>query len=141
MDHANLLTENKFKYSISDAGYTTNNKMLSLPTLNETPISPNNKLITFSFIAIGFIVGLGILFLKFITFNEINILDDLNKLLPEKVTTLGGVPLVKNDMQYSQLLAYDFPKSQLAEAFRNIRTNLNYIIDTLKKNYISDILT
>ena len=29
-----LLTENKFKYSISDAGYTTNNKMFSLPTLN-----------------------------------------------------------------------------------------------------------
>ncbi len=42
-------------------------------------------------------------------------------------TTLGIVPLVKNDMQYSQLLAFDFPKSQLAESFRNIRTNLNYI--------------
>lgn len=123
----NLLTENKFLYSISDAGYTSNNQILSLPSLSEDPISPNRKLIYISFVAIGVIIGVVILFLKYLTFNEINLLDDLNKLLPEKATTLGGIPLVKNDMQYSQLLALDFPKSQLAEAFRNIRTNLNYI--------------
>lgn len=123
----NMLTENKYLYSISDAGYTTNNKMLSLPTMSELPMSPNKSLIYLSFLAIGLIIGLAILFFKYLTFNEVNLLDDLNKLLPEHVTTLGGVPLVKNDMQYSQLLAVDFPKSQLAEAFRNIRTNLNYI--------------
>ena len=123
----NLLTENKYKYSISDAGYTTNYQMLSLPTMNELPMSPNKSLIYISFMSIGLIIGIASLFYKFLTFNEINLLDDLNKLLPDHVTTLGGVPLVKNDMQYSQLLAFDFPKSQLAEAFRNIRTNLNYI--------------
>ena len=80
--------------------------------------------------SIGFILGFANLFYKFLTFNEINLLDDLVKLLPDHVTTLGGVPLVKNDMQYSQLLAFDFPKSQLAESFRNIRTNLNYIKTT-----------
>jgi len=126
-EYYNLLTENKFKYSISDAGYSTNNQILSMPSVNEIPISPNRKIIYLSFIAIGLILGVGLLFLKYLTFNEINVLEDLNKLLPSKVTTLGGVPLVKNDMQYSQLLAFDFPKSQLAEAFRNIRTNLNYI--------------
>jgi capsular exopolysaccharide synthesis family protein len=123
----NLLTENKYKYSISDAGYTTNYQMLSLPTMNELPMSPNKSLIYISFMSIGLIIGIASLFYKFLTFNEINLLDDLNRLLPEHVTTLGGVPLVKNDMQYSQLLAFDFPKSQLAESFRNIRTNLNYI--------------
>jgi tyrosine-protein kinase Etk/Wzc len=104
--------------------------MLSLPTMSELPMSPDRSLIYISFLAIGLILGLAVLFMKFLTFNEINLLDDLNKLLPEKVTTLGGVPLVKNDMQYSQMLAYEFPKSQLAEAFRNIRTNLNYIKTT-----------
>ncbi len=123
----NMLTENKYLYSISDAGYTTNNQMLSLPTMSELPMSPNKSLIYISFLAIGLIIGIAILFIKYLTFNEINLLDDLNKLLPDHVTTLGGVPLVKNDMQYSQLLAFDFPKSQLAESFRNIRTNLNYI--------------
>ncbi len=123
----NMLTENKYLYSISDAGYTTDNKMLSIPTMSELPMSPNKSLIYLTFLGIGLIIGLAILFYKYLTFNEINILDDLNKLLPDHVTTLGGVPLVKNDMQYSQLLAVDFPKSQLAEAFRNIRTNLNYI--------------
>ncbi len=123
----NMLTENKYKYSISDAGFTTNNKILSFPTISELPMTPNRSFIYLAFLSIGLIIGLGILVFKYLTFNEINLLDDLNRLLPEHVTTLGGVPLVKNDMQYSQLLAYDFPKSQLSEAFRNIRTNLNYI--------------
>ncbi len=123
----NMLTENKYKYSISDAGFTTNNKILSYPTISELPMSPDSSFIYLAFLSIGLIIGLGILVFKYLTFNEINLLDDLNRLLPEHVTTLGGVPLVKNDMQYSQLLAYDFPKSQLSEAFRNIRTNLNYI--------------
>ena len=126
----NMLTENKYLYSISDAGYTTNNQMLSLPTMSELPMSPDASLIYLSFLSIGFIIGLAILFMRFLTFNEINLLEDLNKLLPDNVTTLGGVPLVKNDMQYSQMLSYEFPKSQLAESFRNIRTNLNYIKTT-----------
>ena len=37
----NMLTENKYLYSISDAGYTTDNKMLSIPTMSELPMSPN----------------------------------------------------------------------------------------------------
>ena len=123
----NMLTENKYLYSISDAGFTTNNKILSLPSISELPMTPDRTFINLSFLAIGLIIGIGLLVFKYLTFNEINLLDDLNKLLPEHVTTLGGVPLVKNDMQYSQLLAFDFPKSQLAESFRNIRTNLNYI--------------
>lgn len=123
----NLLTENKFLYSISNAGYHSNNQMLSMPTFSEIPISPKRSLIFLSFVSIGLIVGVVFLFLKYLTFNEINMLDDLKKLLPEQATTLGGIPLVKNDMQFSQLLAHDFPKSQLAEAFRNIRTNLSYI--------------
>ena len=123
----NKLTDDKYLYSVSDAGYTTNYQMLSLPTMNELPMSPDRSLVMISFISIGLILGLAMLFIKYLTFNEINILDDLNKLLPENVNTLGGIPLVKNNMQYSQMLAFEFPKSQLAEAFRNIRTNLNYI--------------
>ena len=93
----NLLQENKFLYSTSDAGYTTDNKILSTPTVNNTPVSPNRKLVYISFFFIGFIIGVGILFVKYLTFNEINLIDDLNKLLP--VPLLGNapalVPLIK----------------------------------------------
>jgi capsular exopolysaccharide synthesis family protein len=122
-----LLTERKVLYAISDAGYSSNNRILSRPVVNGIPVSPNRKLIYSTFVAFGFIIGVAILFFRYLTFNEINMLDDLKKILPEQATILGGVPLTKMKMEYSQIIVGDSPKSMLAESMRKIRTNLSYI--------------
>lgn len=122
-----LLTEKKFLYSISDAGYASNNRILSRPSVNSSPVSPNRKLIYSTFVMFGVILGLGIMFIRYLTFNEINQLDDLKKLLPSKASILGGVPLYKSGIEFSQLIVNDAPKSMLSESMRKIRTNLSYI--------------
>ncbi len=132
-----LLTEKKFLYSISDAGYSSNNRILSRPIVNSTPVSPNKKLIYTTFIMFGIILGLAIMLFKYLTFNEINLIEDLKKLLPSQATILGGVPLVKTIMEYSQLVVTDSPKSMLAESMRKIRTNLSYINPNYKTIAIS----
>jgi capsular exopolysaccharide synthesis family protein len=75
---------------------------------------------------IGMFLGLGILVLKYLTYNEINQIDELTKLLPTKASILGGVPFFA-DMKYSQLVVGKSSKSALAEALRKIRINLTYI--------------
>ena len=122
-----LLTERKVLYAISDAGYSSNNRILSRPIVNGIPVSPNRKLIYSTFIMFGFIIGIALLFFRYLTFNEINMLDDLKKILPEQATILGGVPLTKMKMEHSQIVVGDSPKSMLAESMRKIRTNLSYI--------------
>jgi len=122
-----LLTESKVLYAISDAGYSSNNRILSRPIVNNTPVSPNRKLIYTTFILFGVVIGIAILFFRYLTFNEINMLDDLTKILPEEATILGGVPLTKVKMLHSQIVVGDSPKSMLAESMRKIRTNLSYI--------------
>lgn len=122
-----LFTEKKVLISISDAGFASNNRILSRPTVNASPVSPNRKLIYTTFIMFGVVLGLAVMFFRYLTFNEINMVDDLQRLLPERATILGGVPLFKSEMEFSQLVVGDSPKSMMAESLRKIRTNLSYI--------------
>ncbi len=122
-----LLTEKKVLYAISDAGYSSNSRILTRPMVNGIPVSPNRKLIYVTFIMFGFTLGLGIMFIKYLTFNEINLIEDLDKLLPTRASILGGVPLYNSGMEFSQLVVGDAPKSMLSESMRKIRTNLSYI--------------
>jgi tyrosine-protein kinase Etk/Wzc len=122
-----LLTEKKFFYAISDAGYSSNNRILSRPVVNSSPVSPNRNLTYGLYIFLGVFLGLIIIALRYLTYNEINRLEDLEKLLPPKVTILGGIPNVKQEMIFSQLMVHRSPKSALSENMRKIRTNLSYI--------------
>lgn len=122
-----LLTEKKVLYAISDAGYASNNRILSRPVTNNTPVSPNRQLIFSTFSFFGFLIGLALLVYLYLTFNEINLLEDLKKLLPTKATILGGVPVIRSQKAFSQLMVHEEQKGHLAESLRKIRTNLNYI--------------
>ena len=122
-----LLTEKKVLYSISNAGYTSNNKVLRKAGLPANPISPNHSKMYIAFLFLGFLIGAFYLFYKYVSYNEINNLDDLKKILPENTNVLGSVPLYKKAMKHSQLLIAEAPKSMIAEAMRNIRSNLTFI--------------
>lgn len=122
-----LLTEKQVLYSISNAGYASSNKVLNSASISSTPISPNKKLIYGTAIFMSFAFGVALLFLRYVTFNEINQLPELQKLLPQRVSVLGAIPLVKQKMEHSRLIVNDAPKSMLSEAFRTLRTNLSFI--------------
>ncbi|TNE74208.1 MAG: hypothetical protein EP333_06040, partial [Bacteroidetes bacterium] len=122
-----LLMEKKVLYAISDAGYASANRILKQPKINNVPVAPNRQFIYGSFIFFGLIMGLGVMLLKYLMFNEINMVEDLESILPKNVSILGGVPLFKYQLEFSQLIVAEAPKSIMAEAMRKIRTNLSYI--------------
>jgi tyrosine-protein kinase Etk/Wzc len=122
-----LFTEKKVLYSISNAGYTSQNMMLSRPTLSNVAISPKKNTIYGGSIFVSFILSLALIFFKYIRYNEITELADLENLLPSNVGVLGSIPLAKKSMDFSQLLVADAPKSMMAEAMRSIRTNMAFV--------------
>lgn len=136
-----LLTEKKVQYSISDAGFSSNNRILTRPVINNDPVEPNGKVITISFLLLGIFFGLGVLFLKYISFNEINLLEDLQSILPPQATILGGVPLSKLSLEHSQIIVTKAPKSMMSEAMRKIRVNLSYINPNYKTIAISSSIS
>ena len=122
-----LLTEKQVLYSISNAGYASSNKILNNASISNTPISPQKSLIYGAAIFMSLAVGVVLLFFRYVTFNEINQLPELQKLLPPRVSLLGAIPLVKQKMEHSKLIVNGAPKSMLSEAFRTIRTNLSFV--------------
>jgi capsular exopolysaccharide synthesis family protein len=136
-----LLMEKKVLYEISDAGYASANRILKQPKINQTPVAPNRQFIYGSFMFLGLIIGLGVMLLKYLTFNEINMVEDLEAILPKNVSILGGVPLFRYHLEFSQLIVSEAPKSSMAESMRKIRTNLSYINPNYKTIAISSSIS
>lgn len=132
-----LLTEKKVMYSISDAGYSSSNRILRRAEVNLNPVKPNSRAIYGAFLGFGFVLGMILLFLSYVRFNEINYTDDLKKLLPKSVFQLGAIPLLKTDMDFSEIMVNKTPNSLVSESLRNIRTNLNFVYPDYKTIAIS----
>ncbi|MEJ6685941.1 MAG: polysaccharide biosynthesis tyrosine autokinase [Crocinitomicaceae bacterium] len=122
-----LYTEKKIEFELSNAGYSTSNRILTFPYYSETPISPNHKLVYLLYCVIGSIMGLGLIALRYLTYNDIISVSDLEKLLPESTSILGTVPLHKKKMQYSEVVVTESSKSRIAEAIRSIRSNMSFV--------------
>jgi capsular exopolysaccharide synthesis family protein len=133
----NLLTEKKVMYAISDAGFSSSNRILKRADINMNPVKPNSSRIYMAFFGFGFIIGAILLFIRYIRFNEINYTDDLKKLLPKSISHLGAIPLMKLDMDFSEVLVHKTPNSLISESLRNIRTNLNFVSPGYKTIAIS----
>ncbi|MCO5260172.1 MAG: polysaccharide biosynthesis tyrosine autokinase [Crocinitomicaceae bacterium] len=136
-----LLTEKKVQYSISDAGFSSQDRILKRPSLNTDPVEPKVNTVYAVFILLGFFMSIGVLFYKYVSFNEISLLEDLQTILPSKATILGGVPLSKFALEYSQIMVTKAPKSMMSEALRKIRVNLNYIHPDYKTIAISSSIS
>jgi capsular exopolysaccharide synthesis family protein len=131
-----LLIEKRTQYEISKAGYTMDNLILQAPTSPKL-ISPQKKIVYIGVTIISFFIGLLFLVFKYVTFNVIHNENELKKLLPPNIGILGVVPKVIKTETNSVLLVHKKPKSILAETYRNIRTNLQFILDQNKSNVIA----
>ena len=91
------------------------NPALSEATIPNSPLQPNQTLVYIICIGLGFIFGIGILVVRYLTYNDITSASDLLKLLPSQVNFLGSVPLYKKKMKYSQVVVTESSKSRMAE--------------------------
>ena len=90
-----IFTEKKIEYELSNAGYTTSNRILKTAKLSDTPVSPNKKLIYGILCSLGFLIGLSLLILRYLTYNDIISMQDLEKILPSGINLLGAAFYVK----------------------------------------------
>ncbi len=134
-----LLTEKKVIYAISDAGFSSKNRILSRAESISTPIKPDKNGLYSAFVGLGVAFGLFFLAIKYVRFNEINYIDDLKSILPDQVSFVGTIPLLKDAMAFSELIVHDKPKSVITESFRTVRTNFSFINSDYKTVAISDL--
>ncbi|HKL40002.1 MAG TPA: Wzz/FepE/Etk N-terminal domain-containing protein, partial [Cryomorphaceae bacterium] len=122
-----MLLEKKTEYRISQAGYVPENRVLERLISSNEPISPKKNLITTSAILAAVLLSLLIIVIKYLLHSNITSLSEITKLSNASINILGMIPKYKKDIPTSQLLIDKSPKSMISEAFRSLRTNLQFM--------------
>jgi capsular exopolysaccharide synthesis family protein len=120
-----FLLEKRTEAEIRKTSNMNLNRILDKALVPDGPIAPKRKI----YIAIGTILGLflGILFafIRDIMDDRVKTEDELKTLT--EVPMLGTIPHFQRGTEKNDLVVMDDPKSLAAEAFRNIRTNLQFM--------------
>jgi capsular exopolysaccharide synthesis family protein len=122
-----LLLEKKTEYEISLAGQTPGNQVLEAAQYPMSPISPRKKVIYILFFIFGILSTVIMLFVRYMLHNEITSLHEIQRVSHASIGTLGIIPKYFDHIPVSQLIVDKNPKSLISEAFRTIRTNLQFI--------------
>ena len=125
-----LLLEKKTEFSISKAGFVSQTIVLEKGMANASPISPNKQNIMLVSVLSTLLIGLLIIIIRYLMHNDINSLNEITKQMRAGVNILGIVPSYDKEIPVSQLVVDKNPKSLIAESFRTLRNNLQYISNT-----------
>ncbi len=119
------LIEKKAEYLISQAGYVSQNTILEKAIIPKAPIAPIKKKIYPVFFLIGLFTGAAFILIRYLLYDEVTSINTIQNFTEAPI--LGTVPVYKKDIPVSQLLVNKHPNSIFSEAFRTIRSNLQFI--------------
>lgn len=118
----NFLLEKKANTRIAKASIVPDATVIEAPR-NTGEVSPDRKGLTRNFLTIGFAFSLLIILLRTLFFTKIKNIEHLKDL--SDIPSVGVIPFIKKNDEMGVVVDMQ-PNSLVAEAFRNIRTNLQY---------------
>jgi len=128
----NELLNQKIQLGLAAAGTVPDFEVLSEPKVPGQPIAPNRRMIYLASLGTGVVLSLLWLVLQYVLHNTIESIQDLERLT--HLPVLGSLPKSrKKGMEVSQIVVNDNLKSSVSEAFRTIRTNLDFMLPPSSK--------
>lgn len=130
-----MLLQKREENSIALAATADNAKLIDAALANDAPVSPNRRMIWLVALAIGVAVPIVIIYLRELLRYKIEGRNDLEKLT--KVPILGDVA-ISHDIKANQrsIVVHENSNDLMAETFRSIRTNLQFILNGPEKKVI-----
>ncbi|QHT68097.1 polysaccharide biosynthesis tyrosine autokinase [Rhodocytophaga rosea] len=130
-----LIMDRKAELGIAEAGTVPEFVILSPASTPTNPIYPNRVMVYAGAGAFGLLISMVALTLKYILHDTISNQREL-----ERTTTapiLGAIPIYsKEKMDTSRLIVNRNPRASISEAFRTIRTNMEFVLPAGKKKRI-----
>ncbi len=127
-DFVNNLFSQKSNYLIAGAAVVSDYVVIDAASADPNPISPNETKIKLSGLVIGLILGLIMIAIRYLLHSTITSVDEVVK--KTNASLLGVIPRYKEELQRSQVVVTQDPKSAITESFRAVRTNLQFISNT-----------
>ena len=118
--------------AIALAATANNAKIIDEAIADDTPVSPKRSMIYLIALVLGVGIPVGIIYLIELTKFKIEGRADVEKLT--SVPIIGDIPLTdeKNDKNGS-IAVFENKNNLMSETFRNIRTNLQFMLDNDQK--------
>jgi capsular exopolysaccharide synthesis family protein len=132
-----LLIDKKAEFGISEAGTIPDFQVLSPANLPGSAVFPKKMDVYLIGVGGGIVLSLLLIGIRFITNNTIDSVEEIERVL--NVPILGVVPFHKSKSRHSKMVVTENPKSELAEAIRSIRTNLDFMAPESGKSKILSI--
>ncbi len=130
-----MLLQKREENSIALAATADNAKIIDAALANDAPVSPNRRMIWLIALAIGAIVPIATIYILELLRYKIEGRNDLEKLT--KIPVLGDVPMSQGAKNSKHTVVVNENSNDLmAETFRGIRTNLQFILDSPEKKII-----
>lgn len=121
----NNMLNSKANYLIAKAGILSDYIYLQKATINRKPVAPNRSAIKIASLLFGLVLGFILILVRYLLHNEVVSVEEIKE--NTNANVLGAIPYFKNATKHSQVVIGENPKSSIAEAFRGIRTNLDFI--------------
>ncbi len=122
-----LLLQKRTEYELSKAGFVPNNTILEKSYIPQEPISPDKIIAIISAILVTVLLSIGLIVIRYLLHNTISSTRDVVQNSTANISTLGVIPKYNKDIPISQLVVNQNPKSLIAESFRALRSNLQFI--------------
>ena len=127
-----MLLQKREENAIALAATANNAKIIDEAIADDTPVSPKGKMIYLVALVLGIGIPVGIIYLIDLTKFKIEGRADVEKLTT--VPIVGDIPLTdeKNDKNGS-IAVFENKNNLMSEVFRNVRTNLQFMLNNDQK--------
>ena len=124
-----MLLQKREENAITLAATANNAKIIDDAIADDTPVSPRGKIIYLVALVLGVGIPVGIIYLLELTKFKIEGRSDVEKLTC--VPIVGDIPLT--DEKQGTIAVFENHNNLMSETFRNIRTNLQFMLENDKK--------
>lgn len=124
-----MLLQKREENAITLAATANNAKIIDEAIADEAPVSPKGKMIYLIALVLGVGIPVGVIYLLELTKFKIEGRSDVEKLT--SVPIVGDIPLT--DEKQGAIAVFENQNNLMSETFRNIRTNLQFMLENDKK--------
>ena len=124
-----MLLQKREENAITLAATANNAKIIDDAIADDAPVSPKGKMIYLIALVLGVGIPVGVIYLLELTKFKIEGRSDVEKLT--SIPIVGDIPLT--DEKQGAIAVFENQNNLMSETFRNIRTNLQFMLDNGKK--------
>ena len=125
-----MLLQKREENAIALAATANNAKIIDEAIADDTPVSPKRSMIYLIALVLGVGIPVGIIYLIELTKFKIEGRADVEKLT--SVPIIGDIPLT-DEKKNGSIAVFENKNNLMSETFRNIRTNLQFMLDNDQK--------